>query len=1711
MEIDGNVYRAHVKEKEEAKKEYDAALSSGQTAAHVVQSSRNSNRFTVSVNIESEKKVTFNLTYEELLKRELSVYNHAININPGQIVPDLSVEVYINESSKITTLEVPALKESNEINQENATQDNPLAKIERLSDTSAIIRWAPTPEEQKQLNSEGVKGQLVVRYDVDRESHPQQILVNEGYFVHFFAPSNLPTLKKHVTFVLDVSGSMFGKKIEQIREAMTTILSDLRPGDFFSIIIFSTNVQVNEGYFVHFFAPSNLPTLKKHVTFVLDVSGSMFGKKIEQIREAMTTILSDLRPGDFFSIIIFSTNVQVWDPENNSPPAVDYYYNGETKPNITQPELSRLSVVPVTPSNIRAAKEFVSRLETYSSTNIYGALLKALDVVRLGLNLTSSNDVLYESPEPMIIFLTDGQPNQEESDPIIITDTVTASNKNASAAIFCLAFGDDVDLDFLKKLSLRNSGFARKIYEASDAAIQLQDFYRQVASPLLADVSFNYTESQVEEGSVSKTHFNTLFLGSEFVVAGKLKSTELTGGLTARSPNGTTSPPFGPDIIIEICLPPTGEPTEEHNVTNASFMERLWAYLTIQQLLEKDKVDSPPEVNTTSPNKERALELALKYSFVTPLTSLVVVKPNETTSADTEKGDTTSPDFGGVFPQSISASQSFGGGYGGGAGAGYYPSSGLPAPPSLGSLGQAARPSLVSVDMIQGSFYEELPEEMSTLSPTPGLTIVPLSSLAWLNNVTSEAGITLPTNPQGGDEVLQLGLNQTNSAFSECTTSLGGSGHCRHLPYCALDAFTLNVTDYLPFFCRIDTSISKFTLWEYRLLILAKGPLWIPPSHDVMFTMAERSSQPLLSISSLFSDLDQSVFIAMKTSAVLVILAAVFWCDDVNAQEKSLLASAGESNSPDSNQEGVTENQFGATTPRLCSSNVRTSTSCVPLGVNIMCRPGHNSYIRCVASVAFDARSTLQTRCYSPPATSVRLEWGRLNLERVNPHLRGGRVENHLRNTTPVPPTKIRTSIFPSSAVELNTTSALANYATKAIKPDVYSLHIVSNIQYRYATTVVTSRVANRANTSQEVFFTVVLPETAFISGFLMEIDGNVYRAHVKEKEEAKKEYDAAVSSGQTAAHVVQSSRNSNRFTVSVNIESEKKVTFNLTYEELLKRELSVYNHAININPGQIVPDLSVEVYINESSKITTLEVPALKESNEVNQENATQGNPLAKIERLSDTSAIIRWAPTPEEQKQLNSEGVKGQLVVRYDVDRESHPQQILVNEGYFVHFFAPSNLPTLNKHVTFVLDLSGSMSGRKIEQLREAMTTILSDLRPGDFFSIIIFSTYVQVWDPEHIRPQVIDYNYYSEIKERTTPQELLRSSIVPATPDNIRIAKEFVGSLVDHSSTNIYGALLKALDVVRLGRNLTSSNDVLYENPEPMIIFLTDGQPNEEESDLTVITDTVTASNKNASAAIFCLAFGENADLDFLKKLSLRNSGFARKIYEASDAAIQLQDFYRQVASPLLADVSFNYTESQVEEGSVSKTHFNTLFLGSEFVVTGKLKSTELTGGLTARSPNGTTSLPFGPDIILICPRFPPTGEPTEEHNVTNASFMERLWAYLTIQQLLEKDKVDSPPEVNTSSPNKMKALEIALKKSRSFIEDQLLRNRKTFVYVLQVNCEVKVRYPHPFSELRHSSNSRMRESAVQNNRISEPDVRCYPPTARCYASVDCVMIV
>ena len=67
-----------------------------------------------------------------------------------------------------------------------------------------------------------------------------------------------------------------------------------------------------DGYFVHFFAPDGMKPIPKDILFVLDVSGSMWGTKIKQQRDAMDKILQDLNDEDRFNIMKFSSEAKYW-------------------------------------------------------------------------------------------------------------------------------------------------------------------------------------------------------------------------------------------------------------------------------------------------------------------------------------------------------------------------------------------------------------------------------------------------------------------------------------------------------------------------------------------------------------------------------------------------------------------------------------------------------------------------------------------------------------------------------------------------------------------------------------------------------------------------------------------------------------------------------------------------------------------------------------------------------------------------------------------------------------------------------------------------------------------------------------------------------------------------------------------------------------------------------------------------------------------------------------------------------------------------------------------------------------------------------------------------------------------------------------------------------------------------------------------------------
>jgi hypothetical protein len=91
---------------------------------------------------------------------------------------------------------------------------------------------------------------------------------------------------------------------------------------------------------------------------------------------------------------------------------------------------------------------------------------------------------------------------------------------------------------------------------------------------------------QVARSTLTRNKFRRIFSGSEAVVAGRQISENFTSEVKGQSLSGNSS----------YCFIPTTLPPADTNET-ASSMERLWAYLTIQQLLEKQDASTDGDVN----------------------------------------------------------------------------------------------------------------------------------------------------------------------------------------------------------------------------------------------------------------------------------------------------------------------------------------------------------------------------------------------------------------------------------------------------------------------------------------------------------------------------------------------------------------------------------------------------------------------------------------------------------------------------------------------------------------------------------------------------------------------------------------------------------------------------------------------------------------------------------------------------------------------------------------------------------------------------------------------------------------------------------------------------------------------------------------------------------------------------------------------------------
>ncbi|XP_072003522.1 inter-alpha-trypsin inhibitor heavy chain H5 [Engystomops pustulosus] len=563
-------------------------------------------------------------------------------------------------------------------------------------------------------------------------------------------------------------------------------------------------------------------------------------------------------------------------------------------------------------------------------------------------------------------------------------------------------------------------------------------------------------------------------------------------------------------------------------------------------------------------------------------------------------------------------------------------------------------------------------------------------------------------------------------------------------------------------------------------------------------------------------------------------------------------------------------------------------------------------------------------------------------------------------------------------------------YASRReIRPLVTDFTVKSTIISRYAFTAVSCTMVNRAAEAKEVVFQMQIPAAAFVSNFTMIIGGRTYHSEVtwrkKTGENSILDYDKVVGDG--------GENGMETFNASAIIPGKNKGVFLLKYEELLQRRLGVYEHAVSVRPMQLVGNLLVEVNILETSGITFLEVLPLQNKQKTKNMNATTAPPSTVINQ-TENFARITFKPNVLQQAKIIQNGILGDFVVRYDVRRELSVGDIQVLNGYFVHYFAPTDLPPLPKNVVFVIDTSASMVGTKIRQTKEALFTILRDLRPDDHFNIIGFSNRIKVWQP---------------------------NELVKVTSNNIRDAKKFIFGLSPTGGTNINGGIQVASDLL----NHYLANNGKHEKSVSLIIFLTDGRPTDGE----IESSRILGNTKNAIQEKFCLfsiGIGNDVDFHLLEKLSLENCGIMRRISEDEDAALQLKGFYDEIGTPLLSDIRISYPENSVEY--ITQNMFYNYFNGSEIVVAGKLvnQSSDILH-VEIKASNSNKYVILEADIKIDgAGQNEITGSEIFEDSKEYRNHIERLWGYLTFKELLtgwHKSDSDVQKEAITRKASKL----------------------------------------------------------------------------------------
>jgi uncharacterized protein YegL len=512
----------------------------------------------------------------------------------------------------------------------------------------------------------------------------------------------------------------------------------------------------------------------------------------------------------------------------------------------------------------------------------------------------------------------------------------------------------------------------------------------------------------------------------------------------------------------------------------------------------------------------------------------------------------------------------------------------------------------------------------------------------------------------------------------------------------------------------------------------------------------------------------------------------------------------------------------------------------------------------------------------------------------------------------------------------------------------IKELRVETKVTDQIANVQVTQQFVNTGSQQMEVSFVFPLPYDGAVDRMTFLVDGKEYEAKLMDAKAARGIYESHVRANRDPA-LLEWMGNGLFKTSVFPVPAGANRTVTMRFSQLLRKDRQLtdflYPLAAARYTSQPIEKLVLNTTIDSTTDIKNVYSPTY----------------AVNVQRPTSKQAIVRYeasnvVPTSDFRLLYDVGDAKiGASVIAYRPDTG--------DDGYFVLLASPEiKAPTADrpkKTVILVVDKSGSMTGPKIEQAKEALRFVVNNLREGDHFNIVAYDSAVESFKPE--------LQVWSD--------------------ETRKAALGYIEGLYAGGSTNIDGALSSALAMIK-------------DNSRPnYVLFMTDGQPTVGEKNEQKIAANATKANAHRARII---NFGVGYDLNSRLLDRLARSNFGTSEYVRPDEQIEaaVGRLYARVSSPVMTEVAVNFDVegSAVEKGAAANRIYprtiHDLFEGEQLVLVGRYK---LSGAakvtLTGKIGNEKTSFDFPANLV-------------SQSNDQSFFFVEKLWATRRIGEIIDE---------------------------------------------------------------------------------------------------------